>query len=436
MVEFPLAFHFPDNATCSRLRGEQMKCLNELSPSCRKPNLMDKGKKTERTLLSVFMRLLELVPDLRAEFLAQCGYNSGRSCTYDSFMEASFSSTKLPDHRPDGLILCKRGSSEWTAFVEAKAGKSDIRPEQIQDYAHLASLVDVDCIISISNEFARSPTELPYHVAGNKRRKREIRHFAWAELRAMIDRLARVHDQDDLSRAILQDAASFLWDQASGILTFDQMPKEWGEFVQSSGVGVGFSSKTPGITEIVHGWHQERRDLRSKIAHSAEQHVDLRHELGVRAEFDAILSCDRKRLAEQYELVTSYYFKDTKLSLEALCELQDRKSTVTVDIPVPADKGAKAITTWLTKQTDHFDATKTAIVMTWRGKGNERHATIEGMRNDPDKLFDGFREAPRSIRLVRQIHDVRRFRSAKNFVVDLERLVLVLTGELKEGGFI
>ncbi|WP_187292493.1 hypothetical protein [Octadecabacter antarcticus] len=351
-------------------------------------------------------------------------------------MEVTFRSSKTPDHRPDGLVACKRGTSEWTAFIEAKAGKSEIRSEQIQDYAHLASLLDVHCIISISNEFARSPTELPYHVAGNKRRKKEIRHFAWAELRASIDRFSGCNELPDLARNILSDAASFLWDPASGILTFDQMPQEWGEFVQSSGVGVGFSSKTPGITEIVHGWHQERRDLRSKLAHEACQAVELRHELGMRAEFDAILSHDRKRLAEKYELVASFVFKEPKLSLDVRCELQDRKSTVSVDIPVPADKGAKAATTWLTKQTEDFEATKTDVIMTWKGRGNGRHVTLETLRNDPDKLFEGMREAPKSIRLVRQIHDVRRFRSAKNFIVDLELLVLHLTNELRRGGFI
>jgi len=166
------------------------------------------------------------------------------------------------------------------------------------------------------------------------------------------------------------------------------------------------------------------------------QTVELKHELGARAEFDAILSHDRKRLAAEYELVASFFFKDQKLTLEALCELQDRKSTVTVDIPVPSDKGAKAVTTWLAKQTEVFETAKTSIVMTWKGRGNERHLTLEALHDDPDKLFEGMREAPKSIRLVRKIHDVRRFRSAKNFIIDLEGLVLRLTDELREGGFI
>jgi len=413
-----------------------VKCIDELSPTSPKPTLMDKNKKPERTLLSVFMRLLEMVPELRGEFLSECGYGAGKTCAYGSFMEVTFPSSKIPDHRPDGLLTCKRGSSEWAAFVEAKAGKSEIRPEQIQDYAHLASLLDVDCVVSISNEFARNPVELPYHIAANKRRKRDIRHFAWAELRTMVDRFARDPDISDLTRSVLNDAAGFFWDQNSGIVTFDQMPKEWGGFVQSSGVGVGFSAKTPGITEIVHGWHQERRDLRAKLAHYSSSVVDLRHELGARAEFDAILSCDRNRLAETYELSAGYMFKNSKLSIELLCELQDRKTTVSVDIPPPADKGAKATTTWLIKQTSEFEPAKTDVVMSWKGKGNERHATLEALRLDPEKLFDGFREAPKAIRLIRQVHDVRRFRSAKNFVTDLEALVLGLTHELDEGGFI
>lgn len=413
-----------------------MKCIAELKPNCSKPNLMDKYKKPERTLLSVFMRLLELVPELRAEFLAQCGYGAGKTCTYDSYMEATFPSSKFPDHRPDGLMTCQRGTSSWSALVEAKCGKSAIRPEQIQDYAHLASLLEIDCILTLSNEFARQPTELPYHVSANKRRKREIYHFAWADVRGLIDRFSTDDTLSELQRNILKDAATFLWDTNSGISTFDQMPKEWGEFVQSSGVGVGFSSKTPGITEIVHAWHQERRDLRSKLVHTSGSAVDLRHELGVRAEFEAILAHDRKRLAEEYELFATYYFKESRSSVGVLCELQDRKTTVTADIACPPDKGAKATVSWLARQLEAFDRPKTSLVLSWKGKGNERFMTLDDLQVDPVPLFDGFREAPRKIRLIRQVHDVRRFRSPRNFIVDLEGVMVKTAQELRGVGLI
>lgn len=155
-----------------------MKAVTELSSSENTPRLIPVSKQTERRLLSVFMALLDLIPSIRADFLAKCGFGAGKTSTMQSYMEVSYSSPRLADVRPDGLIACKRGNTTWGAFIEAKAEGKTIRPEQIQDYADLAASLDLDAIITISNEFAVSPSELPYHVAASKRRKREIYHFA------------------------------------------------------------------------------------------------------------------------------------------------------------------------------------------------------------------------------------------------------------------
>lgn len=413
-----------------------MKCLSELCETCRRPSFTEKFKKTERTLLSVFMRVLDTMPLVRAEFLGMCGYGAGRTCSYESFMEATFPNGKLPDSRPDGLLICQRGKTGWSALVEAKAGDSKIRSEQIQEYADLASQIDVDAIISISNEFARNPTELPFHLPANKMRKRSFYHFSWPEIRAMIERMTRDPELTELEGAVLHDVVEFMWDPSSGIVTFDQMPKEWSDFVQSSGVGVGFSAKTPGITEIVRGWHQERRDLRTKLAHATSLDVDFRHEAGVRADFGQILNYDRKRLADEYELTAQYYFKTSKVALSILAELQDRKTTLSVDLPVPDGKGAKALTTWIAKVTEDFARSKTTLIFTWKGKGNERAITMDQLHSDPLQLYDGQREPPKSIRLIRQVHDVKRFRSRKLFITDLEALCLQSAAELKRVGLI
>jgi hypothetical protein len=349
-------------------------------------------------------------------------------------MEPSFSSVKVSDGRPDGLLACQRGRSEWAAFVEAKAGDSKIRAEQIQEYAQLASSLDVDAVISISNEFARLPSELPYYVPSNKLRKREVFHFSWPEVRAFLEHHSRDPEKTDLEKEILRDVVWFMWEPNSGIVTVEQMPKEWPEFVQSSGVGVGFSSRTPGITEIVRGWQQERRDLRNKLAHVTMLDVQLRHETGVRSDLDKILKADRKRLADDYELSAIYHFKSSKLAMSVLVELQDRKTTVSVDLPVPEGKGSKALTTWLARATKDFNPAKTNLVFTWKGKGNERAVSIEQLRLDPTCLYEDNRDAPRSIRIIRQVHDVKRFRSRKLFIADLEGLCLGMTRELQVAG--
>ena len=113
-------------------------------------------------------------------------------------MEVQYTSAKFPDCRPDGLLAANRGTTNWAAFIEAKSATSRIRPEQILDYIELASQLDVDSIITFSNEFARSPEELPYHIAGNRLRKRSIYHFAWADIRTFLE---RVRSQEKLEYA-------------------------------------------------------------------------------------------------------------------------------------------------------------------------------------------------------------------------------------------
>ncbi|MEL6508629.1 MAG: hypothetical protein AAFQ32_02450 [Pseudomonadota bacterium] len=413
-----------------------MKCVSELSETCRRPTLTEKNKKPERTLLSVFLRALELVPQLRSDFLQMCDYGAGRTCNYASYMETTYPAGKYPDSRPDGLLTCQRGKNSWSAFVEAKANDSKIRPEQIQDYASLAAKLDVDAVISISNEFARVPTELPFHIPANKQKKRVFFHFAWAELRGLIEQLSNDPSLSDMERGVLSDVVAFFWEKASGITTFDLMPKEWPDFVRSSGVGVGFSARTPGITEIIKGWQQERRDLRNKLAHSLGVQVDLRHEIGVRAEFSDILNADRKRLADEYELTSRYFFKELSVTMDLLAELQDRKISATVDVPIPENKGARALTTWIAKATQDFDANKTFVVFTWKGKNNENALSLTSLRADPDRLNEGRKEAPKSVRIVRQIHEVKRFSSRKSFILDAEALCINLASEMKSVGII
>ncbi len=411
-----------------------MKFVSELSSDTNRPQLTPFFKKQERSLLSVFMRMLELVPWIRGEFFADCGFMAARTSSYESYMEVSYAGKKYPEGRPDGLVYCKRGNTHWAAFIEAKCGNSPIRPEQIQSYAELAAAVDVDAIISISNEFARQPSELPYHVASNKRKKRDIFHFSWSEIKNRLG--LYLHDKrlSELEIEILKDCLSYFDLDGSGVLSYNQMPKEWLDFVQSAGVGVGFTSKQPGITEVVHGWHQERRDLCSKLMRLVQGPVDLKHALGARADFGQILTYDRKELAEKCELSAEFSFKDKPTSLGIRCELQDRKTTALMEFKPPTGKAAKGTLSWLAKRVANMPNGKTSVIFNWKGKGNQRALRLEDFQNDPDAALSESKDAPKNITIVRQVHDVRRFKSRKFFIVDLEATAQSLVVDVTEAG--
>ncbi len=118
---------------------ENVKAITNLVSENNRPQLIPAFGKSERKLLSVFMAIMDIVPEFRGEILKLCGYNSGKTSQYISYMEPQYNSHNLPSHRPDGLVVCARGSSHWTAFIEAKSEDNKIRSEQILDYADLAN---------------------------------------------------------------------------------------------------------------------------------------------------------------------------------------------------------------------------------------------------------------------------------------------------------
>jgi len=413
-----------------------MRSVEELTSKTNKPRLVPTFKQPERNLLSVFMSLIEMVPLVRSEFLKTCGYSSGKTCNFQSHMEVSYKGAKMPDVRPDGLFACQRGSNEWAAFIEAKAGKSPIRPEQIIEYLELAAQVDVGTVITISNEFARLPTELPYHVAANKRRKCEVYHFAWADIRTFLEGLKSNPELGDVEEKVLSECLEFFWEATSGIQTFDAMPPDWPKFVESSGTALGFGSKTPGITEIVHGWLQERRDLCSKLVHETGAHVDLGHEAGVRADKNLRLKVDRKMLADEYRLSAHYLFKISKVKLNLLADLRACKTILTLEIAPPPNKKAKAVVNWMVAQLEGLELADAFVFFDWKGRGHVPAIPVTELILNPVLAYEDQKDAPKSIQIIRDKHDVRRFKSRKLFIEDLEALTITTVQEAQKAGWI
>lgn len=413
-----------------------MKAVEELSSFENLPRLIPISKQTERRLLSVFMALLDLVPAIRSDFLMMCGYGAGKTSTVQSFMEVSYSSPKLSDVRPDGLIACKRGSTTWGAFIEAKAEGKPIRPEQIQDYAELAASLDIDAVITISNEFALSPSELPYHFAHNKRRKREIYHFAWADIRTFLEGFRNDTQLTDLERKILAECLKFLWSTGSGILTYDAMPVKWPEFVQAAGIALGFGTKTQGITEIVHGWQQERRDLCSKLTCKTQLNVELLHEAGARASQDERLSYDRKLLADDYVLSAKFVIKGSKAHIATLAELQSCRTSVALHFLPPPDKKARGTVSWFLNKLEGSEWADVTVSFDWKGRNQKQTFDLDDLREYPEQAYEGQKDAPKSIRVMKSVHDVRRFKSRKKFIEDVEELTIGMLAAAEKLGLI
>lgn len=388
------------------------------------PRLIPSYKQTERRLLSVFMALLEISPSIRGAFLEKCGYGSGKTCSYHSIMEVQYKGSRYPEVRPDGLLSCVRGKSSWSAFIEAKSEKSPIRPEQIQDYLKLAQICDVDVVITISNEFARTPDELPYQIVASKRKGKEIYHFAWADIRTFLELANNNLKLNEFEAAVIQQCLHYFWEDGAGVQTYDAMPESWPNFVEAASTALGFGANMKGLTQIVHGWQQERRDLCSKLTQLTGRQIELRHFAGVRSSEDDRLKADRKRLAEEYALSAEYLFKGTKASLKVLADLKSRLTTVALEVPSPSGKGALALVRWAANSLAGLEGTNMSVSFDWPGRGQGSTAFVQPLIDDPDALAQGQKVAPKSLRFIQNVDNSRGFRSRKKFIAELENLTV------------
>lgn len=154
------------------------------------------------------------------------------------------------------------GNRQWRALVEAKVGNNQLEPEQIERYRQLAKDNGIDCVISISNQFATDPTSHPNEEVRKSRSKVPVFHWSWMHVLTTTDLLVStdcIADADEL--VLMNELRRFLTHESACVKGFERMPKEWAEpnkLVTSGGANPAKSSL---LLPVISGWHQGTRDL-------------------------------------------------------------------------------------------------------------------------------------------------------------------------------
>jgi plasmid maintenance system antidote protein VapI len=397
-----------------------MKALNLLKTPIA-AQLIPSFKKTERRLLSVFMRVLDIIPEFRGHILELVDYRGGRSSTYKSYMEPSFDLLDTPALRPDGLLTCKRGTKEWSALVEAKADRHPIRLDQIIDYIGIGKLLEIDAIISISNEFASAKGELPYSLPNHKRKGITVHHLSWsriaAEMNMFLEESTELHHAE---RMVLQEAIRYFASSDSGVSTFDQMSPSWKDFVESANTVIGFSTNTPGVAEIVKDWQQERRDLCIKLNQQIGGGVETWFPAKLRKDLSERKKQVRELLTKEYQLEVVYAFKETKTKLRVIADLKAYSQTFIFECAPPKGKQIRAFTTWLAKLLDIQLDQKLSILLDWPGRTQSTVHKVEDIIQHPEAISNNYKDPPTSISFITTKQGAKRFKSRKLFIEDLE----------------
>lgn len=397
------------------LRGERARLF---------PVLADTSK--EGRTLSILLACIENVQELGQSLLSDLGIRVGVRTKIETYTEVVFHKGNNDKAlRPDGLIVVRNGSKQWSALVEAKVGKNELTTEQIEGYLEIAKQNGIDALITISNQFAPLPTHHPISLSANSRKKATLYHWSWmyilTEAKLLLDN-SDVSDVDQ--RVVLNEMVRFLSHDSAGVKSFDQMPSAWSDTVAAVQAGGKLGINASETKEVIGAWHQEARDFSFVLSRQLGRSVGLKvqrthvNDPVARAKADAQVLCADKCLR------TTLVVPDAASPIEVVADLLTRSISISMKLKAPSDKKTtKARLNWLLKQIQKAEDSNIHLRLIWPGRGPYTQFSLKQLREDPAAADEKPNVAVTSFEVVMVKECGARFGQRKNFIVDLEQAV-------------
>lgn len=178
----------------------------------------------ERRAVSALLAVMGAVEEFGRALLKPLGAPAGK---VEAFIEVPFKVNDI-SLRPDGIVAVTRAGTTWGALVEGKTAQNMIDASQLGMYLDLARELGLECVITISNQYASSSSEYPVDVDRRKLRRVSLHHWSWTDVltEAVVQREHRgVSDPDQAY--ILGELIRYLSDPRSGVMAFASMGPSW-----------------------------------------------------------------------------------------------------------------------------------------------------------------------------------------------------------------
>ncbi len=389
------------------------------------PVLAESSK--EGRTLSIVLATLSQVPEFGAALLNAIGRRAGKRTKIQAYTEITFPKRKGDKLRPDGLIIVDTGRGRWSAFVEAKIGTAQLKPDQLESYLRLAREVGVDAVITMTNDFAPLPEHHPIPVDRRLTRKVDLLHFSWFSILTMINLLAlndQVEDEDHVF--LLEELERFLLHPSAGLRRFDSMGPEWTTALDCLRQGGSINKSSPEALAVVSNWHSELRDLGLLLSRKTGATAELKLPPKHRADPRDRIQHDAANLAQKCLLTGSIIVPDTAAPIDIEADINNRTARVSMKLDAPRDKSQqKSRLSWLVRQLKDADGEDIVIWANWPGRAPQTRTTLAVAREDADAHTHADRSVlPTSFIVMKTMTDGRRFSGRKTFIESLEQLVV------------
>lgn len=340
----------------------------------------------ENRLTSIFLALLPQIPALAKDLFGTIGVRVGERTRIECWTETVPDHSEHRDKRADGLVIVKTGKNYWTALVEAKIGKNVIESNQTSKYLEVARDVNIDAIITISNQFVARPDHSPARVSKTLLRRTGLYHWSWTFIRTRCEILCADAVSDPEQRFMLSEFLRLLNHKDTGVVRFTSMAQGWRELVQTVTNQGALKKSSPEVEECVGCWYQEERDLSLQLS----RHVGERVQTVVprRLENDPIarLKDGVSRLVTDKLLYSAFRIPHCAADLELHAYIPTRTLTLSMRLKAPRDrKSTKARVNWVLRMLRENDD-RVFVRAHWPGRADPTDKPAKLLREDASAI--------------------------------------------------
>lgn len=299
----------------------------------------------ERRAISALLAVMGAVEEFGRALLKPLGAPAGR---VEAFIEVPFRVNDI-SLRPDGIVAVTRAGATWGALVEGKTAQNTIDGTQLGMYLDLARELGLECVITISNQFASSSNQFPVEVDRRKLKKVSLHHWSWTDVltEAVVQREHRgVSDPDQAY--ILGELIRYLSDPRSGVMAFASMGASW------TAVREGARARTlrrgdPAVIAVAARWD----DLLRYIALELTQELgrEVRHVLPTKERSpEGRQQALQEALAERGLLYGALSVPSAAGEIALSADLRAREISAATRIEAPQEGRSRGRVSWLLRQ--------------------------------------------------------------------------------------